>query len=77
MFQNLGAIITIATPFLDEAKAAAKQIINVTRNENIMIEYLDLASFESIQKFSEKIISNYNHIDILINNAGRLLKYNI
>jgi NAD(P)-dependent dehydrogenase (short-subunit alcohol dehydrogenase family) len=32
---------------------------------------LDLASFDSIQKFCRHIQSKYDHIDLLINNAGR------
>jgi len=38
--------------------------------DSIDVVKLDLSSFESIQEFSEDIRSRYDHIDILINNAG-------
>ena len=38
--------------------------------DSIDVVKLDLSSFESIQEFSGEIRSKYNHIHILINNAG-------
>lgn len=32
--------------------------------------HLDLASFQSIRKFSQEILNKYSKIDVLINNAG-------
>ncbi|CAH1116431.1 unnamed protein product [Phaedon cochleariae] len=46
------------------------KIISETGNEEIITEHLDLASFQSIRKFSEKFHHTNNHLDILINNAG-------
>ena len=39
-------------------------------NEDIIIEELDLASFDSIRLFAETILIHEKRIDILINNAA-------
>ena len=38
----------------------------------ITLMHLDLASFEAIRKFVEEVKAKYNHIDLLLNNAGTL-----
>lgn len=44
-------------------------VINVHKDMTVF-EQLDLSSFYSVLHFSEKIRSKFDHIDILINNAG-------
>lgn len=43
-----------------------------TENDNFFMEvrYLDLRSFDGVHRFARKIAEEFNHIDILINNAG-------
>ncbi|RMZ96277.1 retinol dehydrogenase 13-like [Brachionus plicatilis] len=56
-----------------KAKSAAKQIRNISGNENVAVEKLDLASLDSVEQFSKKIIAQEERIDILINNAGIMM----
>jgi NAD(P)-dependent dehydrogenase (short-subunit alcohol dehydrogenase family) len=37
----------------------------------VVVEQLDLASFDSVKKFAERIDQNENRVSLLINNAGK------
>ncbi|XP_045505546.1 retinol dehydrogenase 14-like [Colias croceus] len=54
--------------------AKAKEVVSIVRKEEnageLIPMQLDLASFESIEKFVEVIKAGFNKIDVLINNAG-------
>ncbi|CAF0942169.1 unnamed protein product [Brachionus calyciflorus] len=65
-----GARVIITGRDIQKAYRAAEQIRNETGNQNIVVEHLDLASFDSIRKFCSKINSREERIDILINSAG-------
>ena len=45
---------------------------NQTGNSQVEVESLDLASFESIRNFCERVKAKLNRLDILINNAGKI-----
>lgn len=47
-----------------------ERILNSSCNNNIITEYLNLASFTSTRCFAEKIKSSEDRLDVLINNAG-------
>ena len=49
---------------------AVDKIKAESKNENVELELLDLASLKSIKEFSERILKKLNRLDILINNAG-------
>lgn len=61
---NAGAFVTVASRNVEEAKAATNDIFG------IKIEALDLANLESVYQFTQRMLDQGNHIDILINNAG-------
>lgn len=65
-----GARVIIACRDLDKASEAAASIRKQTGNGNVVVESLDLGSFESIRRFCERMISREEKINILINNAG-------
>lgn len=46
------------------------EIINETNNPNVIVHHIDLASFQSVRQFAQKIIETEPKIDILIHNAG-------
>ncbi|RMZ94754.1 retinol dehydrogenase 13-like [Brachionus plicatilis] len=54
-----------------KAKSAAKQIRNISGNGNVAVEKLDLASLDSVEQFSKKIIAQEERIDIY--NAGIMM----
>lgn len=54
----------------DKSRAAFEVISTHSKNANVKMFYVDLASQESILNAAEKIKNEYQQIDILINNAG-------
>lgn len=67
---KLGAKVYMACRSLDSANQAREEIVRETGNHNIFVEHLDLASVESIQKFTESFKQKENNLDVLVNNAG-------
>jgi NAD(P)-dependent dehydrogenase (short-subunit alcohol dehydrogenase family) len=68
-----GARVIMACRDLQKALNAADEIRKKTGNGNVFVEMLDLASMDSIRKFSQKINAQEERIDILINNAGIMM----
>nr|WP_319570139.1 SDR family oxidoreductase [uncultured Draconibacterium sp.] len=53
-----------------EKSRIAFEEIKSASGGKVILKYVDLASLDSIKKISEEIKSQYDRIDILINNAG-------
>ncbi|KAL3276985.1 hypothetical protein HHI36_012346 [Cryptolaemus montrouzieri] len=53
-----------------DARKSIENIIERTKNKNIVGKYINLASIKEIRKFADDINKNEKKIDILINNAG-------
>merc|ERR1711935_1178879 len=68
---RLGAKVIIGSRNVDKSKQVAQEIQDETGSQVIALE-LDLALFESVQKFATEILSKHSGdaIHILINNAG-------
>lgn len=66
-----GYKVIMACKDLIKSKPVYEKIKAETRAD-IQLVYLDLASFESIQMFVSHIKTQYEHIDLLLNNAGTL-----
>ena len=47
--------------------------MELTQNNNIEVEKLDLANLETVRKFSELMNSKLSRLDLLINNAGIMM----
>lgn len=67
-----GARVILACRDKKKADEAASRIIEKTKNEKIIVEYLDLADLSSIRTFAEKMNQTLKRLDILINNAGMM-----
>lgn len=69
-----GAHVILACRNLEKANSAIESICSssssTTTDLKLSSLHLDLASFESVRKFSSEIIKQYKHIDILILNGG-------
>ncbi|KAJ8944281.1 hypothetical protein NQ318_009658 [Aromia moschata] len=65
-----GARVIMACRNLDTGKAARDEIVESTKNENVIIKKLDLSSRKSIREFAEDIIRTEPRLDVLIHNAG-------
>ena len=64
------AFVTLACRDRQRGQAAADKIIEITKNLNVFVEELDLASLQSIRNFAKKFKEKSKQLDILINNAG-------
>lgn len=67
---KLGAKVYMACRSLDSANEAREEIVNATKNQNVFVRHLDLASIDSIIKFAEQFKKEESKLDVLINNAG-------
>jgi NAD(P)-dependent dehydrogenase (short-subunit alcohol dehydrogenase family) len=65
-----GATVIMAARNMEKAAAAESAIETTHPDANLDLRSLDLASLESIAGFAASVDEGYDHIDLLINNAG-------
>lgn len=65
-----GARVVITARDLAKAESVVSDIKSSTGNNDIAVEGLELASFDSIRAFAKRFLETYGALDILINNAG-------
>ncbi|XP_063054776.1 retinol dehydrogenase 12 [Engraulis encrasicolus] len=68
-----GARVIMACRDLSRAQHSADFIRRTTRNGNVMVRHLDLASLYSVRQFAKEINATEERLDILINNAGVMM----
>jgi len=66
--QGMQIILACKNP--ERAQAARDEIVRETGNRAVDIAIVDLSSLQSVRTFAEDIHSRYDHLDVLINNAG-------
>lgn len=69
-FARRGAKVILACRDTKKAEKAAKQIIDITGNKNVEIEFIDLADLDTVRDFAKNIQNKLDKVDILVNNAG-------
>jgi NAD(P)-dependent dehydrogenase (short-subunit alcohol dehydrogenase family) len=65
-----GAHVVLAVRNLDKGKDAATLISRRNPNANVVLQELDLTSLDSIRAAADRLRSEHDRIDLLINNAG-------
>ena len=65
-----GAHIVLAVRNIDKGKEAARRLEQANPGASVAVQELDLTSLESIRNAADQLKSNYDAIDLLINNAG-------
>jgi len=65
-----GATIIMACHNLEKAEPVGEMIQRESKNPNIQVMKLDLASLHSVKNFSQEFKVRYQKLDVLINNAG-------
>jgi len=65
-----GAIIIMACRHLEKAEPVGELIQRESKNPNVQVMQLDLASLDSIRNFTREFKARYQKLDVLINNAG-------
>uniref|UniRef100_A0A1X7UUG4 Uncharacterized protein n=1 Tax=Amphimedon queenslandica TaxID=400682 RepID=A0A1X7UUG4_AMPQE len=68
-----GARVIVACRDEKRGSDAVRDIKAASKSEEVMMKKLDLASLASVRQFSEEILQEESHIDLLINNAGVML----
>ena len=69
-----GARVIMACRNLHKAEEALKEIVQKSGNKNIVAKRLDLASLKSVREFAEDVNNNEARLDVLVNNAGLIVK---
>ncbi|XP_076879177.1 retinol dehydrogenase 11 [Brachyhypopomus gauderio] len=68
-----GARVILACRDLDRARTAAEEIRKRSRNGNVVVKKLDLASLQSVRALAKDVQEHEDRLDILINNAGIMM----
>ncbi len=64
------ASVIVAVRNTKKAESVVKEIKQIHPNAKIDIQEMDLNSLESVNRFADKVLSSYERLDVLINNAG-------
>ena len=67
---TMGAHIVMLCRNKERGETARQDIIQTSDNKNIELILIDLADLISVRKAAEDIKAKYDHIDVMINNAG-------
>jgi len=65
-----GATIIMACRHLEKAEPVCEMIQTESKNPNIEVMKLDLASLKSVRNFTQEFKARYQKLNVLINNAG-------
>lgn len=65
-----GATTVLACRNQSKAEAAAREITARTWNDDVHVVPLDLADLSSVQKAAESVLTGWDRLDVLVNNAG-------
>ena len=66
----LGATTVLACRNRAKAEAAAREVTRRTWNDDVHVVSLDLADLASVRKAAEEVLSRWDRLDVLVNNAG-------
>ncbi len=69
-----GQHLILANRNQKKAELLKEELMNISDKAEIDLLELDLSSFASIKAFANEVKKNYKRIDVLINNAGVLMK---
>lgn len=70
-----GARVILACRDMDRANKAAEEVRKRSRNDNVIVKKLDLASLQSVRQLAKEILASEERLDVLINNAGRCINH--
>lgn len=71
---SLGARVLITSRSEERGRAARDEIVERSGNPEVDVMALDLASFRSIRAFASDILARHDRLDVLVNNAGLILR---
>ena len=65
-----GATTVLACRNQAKAEAAAREVTQRTWNDDVHVVSLDLADLASVRKAADEVVSRWDRLDVLVNNAG-------
>jgi len=65
-----GAHVVLAVRSLDKGKDAISRIVAQSPQADVALQELDLTSLESVRSAARQLRADYDHFDLLVNNAG-------
>ena len=71
---GLGARVVITSRNEERGREARQEIADRSENDSVEVMSLDLASFKSIRSFAADVLDRFDHVDVLVNNAGLILR---
>jgi NAD(P)-dependent dehydrogenase (short-subunit alcohol dehydrogenase family) len=71
---GLGARVVISSRNEERGRSAQKEVTDRSGNNSVEVMSLDLASFRSIRSFAADVLERFDHVDVLVNNAGLILR---
>ena len=72
---GLGARVVITSRNEERGRSARQEIAERSGNDSVEVMSLDLASFTSIRSFAADVLDRFDHVDVLVNNAGLILHH--
>lgn len=70
---NLGAKVVMVCRDEERGRSAREEVISATGNESIDLLIADLSSNRSIRQLADTVLSKYEQLHVLVNNAGAYL----
>ena len=67
---GMGATVVLAVRNREKGERAREEIVAKTGSQSVAVMVCDLASKDSIKRFSKEFRSRHDSLDVLINNAG-------
>ncbi|MGI8663359.1 MAG: SDR family NAD(P)-dependent oxidoreductase [Acidimicrobiales bacterium] len=67
---SLGATTVLACRNQEKAKAAQADVVERSGHDDVHLVTLDLADLESVKAAASDILSRWDRLDVLVNNAG-------
>jgi NAD(P)-dependent dehydrogenase (short-subunit alcohol dehydrogenase family) len=71
---SLGARVVITSRNEERGRAAREEIAERSGRDTVDVMPLDLASFRSIRSFAADVLGRFDRLDVLVNNAGLILR---
>jgi NAD(P)-dependent dehydrogenase (short-subunit alcohol dehydrogenase family) len=71
---GLGASVVITSRNEERGRSAQTEIADRSGSDSVEVMSLDLASFTSIRSFAADVLDRFDHVDVLVNNAGLILR---
>ena len=67
---RMGATVVMLNRSLERSEVAMEQMAADTGSDDIHLELVDLASFDSVRRGAARLARRFPAIDVLVNNAG-------